>query len=99
MAKLYRIDPQTDRLQDVSFPHVDGQPAFEAGGGGLISTADDYLKFARMMLGQGEVDGVRLVKASTLEMMTQNRLTEAQLIETAAEPYSPVRRTHAAGDH
>ncbi|HXA37542.1 MAG TPA: serine hydrolase domain-containing protein [Phenylobacterium sp.] len=78
MAKLYRIDPQTDRLQDVSFPHVDSQPAFEAGGGGLISTADDYLKFARMMLGQGEVDGVRLVKTSTLETMTQNRLTEAQ---------------------
>jgi CubicO group peptidase (beta-lactamase class C family) len=78
MAKLYRIDPKTDRLQDVSFPHVDRQPAFEPGGGGLISTADDYLMFARMMLGKGEVDGVRLVKASTLEMMTQNRLTDAQ---------------------
>ena len=78
MAKLYRIDPATDRLQDVSFPHVDSQPVFEPGGGGLISTADDYLKFARMMLGQGEVDGVRLVKASTIEMMCENRLTDAQ---------------------
>jgi CubicO group peptidase (beta-lactamase class C family) len=78
MAKLYRIDPATDRLQDVSFPHVESEPAFEAGGGGLISTADDYLKFARMMLGKGEVDGVRLVKATTLEMMTANRLTDAQ---------------------
>jgi CubicO group peptidase (beta-lactamase class C family) len=78
MARLYRIDPETDRLQDVSFPHVDSQPAFEAGGGGLISTADDYLKFARMMLGKGEVDGVRLVKAETVEMMTRNRLTDAQ---------------------
>ena len=78
MAKLYRIDPKTDRLQDVSFPHVDSQPAFEAGGGGLISTADDYLKFARMLLGKGEVDGVRLVKPKTVEMMAQNRLTDAQ---------------------
>ena len=78
MAKLYRINPATDRLQDVSFPHLDSQPVFEPGGGGLISTADDYLKFARMMLGKGEVDGVRLVKASTLEMMAQNRLTDAQ---------------------
>ena len=78
MAKLYRIDPETDRLQDVSFPHVDSQPAFEAGGGGLISTADDYLKFARMMLGRGEVDGVRLVKAATIETMTRNRLTDDQ---------------------
>ena len=78
MAKLYRIDPRTDRLQDVSYPQTDTAPAFEGGGGGLISTADDYLKFARMMLNKGEVDGVRLVKAQTLEMMAQNRLTDAQ---------------------
>jgi CubicO group peptidase (beta-lactamase class C family) len=78
MAKLYRINPETDRLQDVSFPHVDAQPVFEPGGGGLISTADDYLKFARMMLSKGEVDGVRLVKAETVEMMATNRLTDAQ---------------------
>jgi CubicO group peptidase (beta-lactamase class C family) len=78
MAKLYRIDPKTDRLQDVSYPHTDTAPAFEGGGGGLISTADDYLKFARMMLGKGEIDGLRLVKAQTLEMMAKNRLTDAQ---------------------
>jgi CubicO group peptidase (beta-lactamase class C family) len=78
MAKLYRINPETDRLQDVSFPHVDSQPAFEAGGGGLISTADDYLKFARMLLGKGQVDGVRLVKPATVEAMAANRLTDAQ---------------------
>ncbi|WP_411287202.1 serine hydrolase domain-containing protein [Phenylobacterium sp.] len=78
MAKLYRMDPETDRLQDVSMPHPDGQPAFEAGGGGLISTADDYLKFARMLLGGGEVDGVRLVKAETLALMASNKLTPEQ---------------------
>ena len=78
MAKLYRIDPATDRLQDVSYPQTDAPPAFEGGGGGLISTADDYLKFARMMLGKGEVDGVRLLKAETVEMMVQNRLSETQ---------------------
>jgi CubicO group peptidase (beta-lactamase class C family) len=78
MAKLYRANPGSDTLQDVSFPHFDNQPSLEPGGGGLISTADDYLKFARMMLGKGEVDGVRLVKADTIEMMAQNRLTDAQ---------------------
>jgi CubicO group peptidase (beta-lactamase class C family) len=36
---------------------ADAPSAFEQGGGGLISTADDYLKFARMLLGRGEVDG------------------------------------------
>jgi CubicO group peptidase (beta-lactamase class C family) len=78
MAKLYRMNPDTEQLEDVSFPHETAQPVFEAGGGGLISTADDYLKFARMLLGKGEVDGVRLLKTETVEMMAANRLTEAQ---------------------
>ncbi|HVI33623.1 serine hydrolase domain-containing protein [Phenylobacterium sp.] len=76
LARLYRLDP--GGLKDVSFPHSDTPEAFEAGGGGLISKADDYLKFARMLLGRGEVDGVRLLKPETVELMTQNRLTEAQ---------------------
>jgi CubicO group peptidase (beta-lactamase class C family) len=78
MAKLYRMNPDTEQLEDVSFPHVDAQPAFEAGGGGLISTADDYLKFARMLIGKGEVDGVRLLQTKTVEMMTASRLSDAQ---------------------
>jgi len=78
LAKLYRAPPEGGPLEDVSLPQTDTPPAFEGGGGGLISTADDYLKFARMMLGQGEVDGVRLVKAETIAMMTKNRLTDAQ---------------------
>jgi CubicO group peptidase (beta-lactamase class C family) len=78
MAKLYRFDAATERLKDVSVPLADAPQAFESGGGGLISTADDYLKFARMMLGKGEVDGVRLLKPETLEMMTTNRLTDEQ---------------------
>jgi CubicO group peptidase (beta-lactamase class C family) len=76
LARLYQAAPEG--LKDVSFPHADTAPAYEAGGGGLISTADDYLKFARMLLGKGEVDGVRLLKPETVEMMTANRLTEAQ---------------------
>jgi CubicO group peptidase (beta-lactamase class C family) len=76
LAKLYRLGEAG--LEDVSFPHTEEAPAFEAGGGGLISTADDYLKFARMLLGGGEVDGVRLLKPETVEMMRTNRLTDAQ---------------------
>lgn len=78
LAKLYKIDPKSGALQDVSFPHTSEPTAFEGGGGGLISTADDYLKFARLMLGKGEVDGVRLVRPETVAMMTANRLTPAQ---------------------
>ncbi|MBU2136519.1 MAG: beta-lactamase family protein [Alphaproteobacteria bacterium] len=77
-AKLYRINPETDVMEEVAFPYYPAPPVFAAGGGGLVSTADDYLKFARLMLGKGEVDGVRLLKTETVEMMTADRLTEAQ---------------------
>lgn len=76
LARLYRLDPTG--LTDVSFPHTEAPIAFEAGGGGLVSTADDYLKFARMLLGKGEVDGVRLLKPETVELMSANRLTDEQ---------------------
>jgi CubicO group peptidase (beta-lactamase class C family) len=78
MAKLYAMGEEPGVLDDVSLPHVDAQPVFEGGGGGLISTADDYLKFARMLLNGGEVDGVRLLKRETVEAMRASRLTDAQ---------------------
>lgn len=53
-------------------------PAFLSGGGGLISTADDYLRFARMLLGKGELDGVRLLSRKTVEAMTTDYLTPEQ---------------------
>jgi len=52
--------------------------AFASGGAGLWSTLDDYLAFARMFVGQGEVDGVRLLRPETLALMTTNRLAESQ---------------------
>lgn len=51
---------------------------FEGGGAGLWSTIDDYLTFARLFLGDGAVDGVRLLRPETLALMTTNRLTAAQ---------------------
>jgi CubicO group peptidase (beta-lactamase class C family) len=77
-AVVYRLEADGATLTPVAFKDHDTPPAFAGGGGGLISTADDYLKFARMLLGKGEVDGVRLLKPETVELMTQNRLTDAQ---------------------
>ena len=51
---------------------------YESGGQGLWSTLDDYLAFARMLVGAGAVDGARLLKPETVAMMTTNRLTEMQ---------------------
>ena len=52
--------------------------AYESGGAGLWSTIDDYMKFARLFLGDGAVDGVRLLRPETLAMMMTNQLTGAQ---------------------
>jgi CubicO group peptidase (beta-lactamase class C family) len=52
--------------------------AFESGGAGLWSTVDDYLRFARLFLGDGAVDGVRLLHPETLAAMMTNQLTDIQ---------------------
>jgi CubicO group peptidase (beta-lactamase class C family) len=54
---------------------ISGIPVnMHSGGGGLTSTARDYLRFALMMLNQGELDGRRILKPETVAMMTRNHL-------------------------
>ncbi len=77
-AAVYQMNKDETAIEPVRFALRDVPPVFCGGGGGLISTADDYLKFSRMMLGGGEVDGVRLLKSETVDLMTSNRLTDAQ---------------------
>ena len=47
-----------------------------SGGGGLVSTTGDYLRFAQMLLNKGELDGVRLLGRKTVELMTANHLPD-----------------------
>ena len=49
-------------------------PSFLSGGGGLVSTAADYLRFALMLLNGGELDGQRILGRKTVEYMTSNHL-------------------------
>lgn len=77
-AVVYRMNNEKNVLEPVPFKQYDSAPNFCGGGGGLISTADDYLKFARMMLNKGELNGTRFVKPETVELMCTNRLTPAQ---------------------
>lgn len=46
-----------------------------SGGGGLVSTATDYMQFCQMMLNKGELNGVRLLGRKTVELMTRNHLS------------------------
>ena len=51
---------------------------YVSGGQGLWSTLDDYLAFARLLLGRGTVDGARLLRPETIDLMTGNCLTDRQ---------------------
>jgi CubicO group peptidase (beta-lactamase class C family) len=58
-------NPERDRLS---------KPILLTGGGGLVSTLDDYAKFSCMLLNQGAYNGVRVLKEETVKMMTVNHL-------------------------
>ena len=53
-------------------------PTFFSGGGGLVSTAADYLRFCRMLLNGGSLDGAQLLSRKTVELMTMNHLPEGK---------------------
>ena len=60
------------------------------GGGGLLSTANDYLRFGQMFLNGGELDGIRILKRETIAMMTRNQLpASVPLIENSLLLVSP----------
>ncbi len=63
------------------------KPAFEAGGGGLVSTAADYARFAEMLRSGGSLDGRRILGRRTLSFMTANHLDPA--IANAPDPLPP----------
>jgi len=50
------------------------QPSLPMGGGGLVSTAEDYARFAQMLLNGGELNGVRILAPSTVQLMSANHL-------------------------
>ncbi|MEI9929365.1 MAG: serine hydrolase domain-containing protein [Rhizomicrobium sp.] len=77
-ASVYQQDQATGALKRFVMKEYDEPPAYTGGGGGLISTADDYLQFARMLLNGGELNGNRYLRPATVELMRLNRLTETQ---------------------
>jgi CubicO group peptidase (beta-lactamase class C family) len=78
LATCYLTDWQTRELSLYDAPaggDWSRPPAFESGGGGLVSTADDFLSFAHMLLNGGVHDGERLLSRSSVELMTSDQLT------------------------
>lgn len=80
-ATAYRFDRANGAL--AVYDHARGgafasPPLFASGGGGLVSTAEDYLAFCRMMLDNGKLGAERVLSRPSVELMTMNHLTAEQ---------------------
>ena len=64
-------------------------PGLPSGGGGLVSTASDYMRFAQMLLNGGELDGVRLLSPETVELMRSNHASTTATEAGAVVPLPP----------
>ncbi len=84
LAQIYYYDDAEKKLKVFEDFHLlltdyRKPPAFESGGAGLVSTPDDYIKFALMLLNKGEYQGKRILGRKTVEYMTANQMTDWQM--------------------
>ena len=64
------------RVETETLPFTE-RPTLVEGAVGLLSTVPDYLRFSQMLLNKGELDGARILNPKTVEMMTQNGLSDS----------------------
>jgi CubicO group peptidase (beta-lactamase class C family) len=76
VASIYQGDVNPGAAAMPKDPAISQPPGMPSGGGGLYSTADDYLRFAQMVLNGGELNGVRLVAPSSIELMAANHVSD-----------------------
>ena len=75
------------KLQDDARESTYAQPPLlESGGGGLVSTAQDYLRFCRMMLNSGTLDGVQILSPKTVALFSLNFLPDGKEVADMAFP-------------
>ena len=83
--KQARVVAVHQRQEDGSFLELSAEPfkpvRFFSGGGGLYSTASDYLKFARMLLDGGKLGNKRILQSATVDQMSRNQIGDLMLVE------------------
>lgn len=74
-AQVYGYDDMGKLTAEEGFPTANflEDPVFESGGGGLVSTAMDYMRFSQMVLNGGELDGVRILAPLTVDLMHRDQ--------------------------
>ena len=99
LAALYIPAPGTGRAMryDALGDVVLTGRQFLSGGGGLVSTLGDYLRFARLLLGRGDLDGTRLLGDRTVAYMTRNHLPGGADLTTFGLPLFAETRFDGVG--
>jgi CubicO group peptidase (beta-lactamase class C family) len=83
-SDVFGYDPETGKMEPISSPTVAFRKetiAMESGGAGLTSTLADYARFCQMLANEGELDGSRILKPETIELMRTNVLTGNQKVD------------------
>jgi CubicO group peptidase (beta-lactamase class C family) len=81
LSESYSVNPQTNTLDVFDDPANSAwrsEPPFESGGGGLVSTINDFVAFSRMMLNKGRHRREQILSRATVELMTSDQLKPEQ---------------------
>jgi CubicO group peptidase (beta-lactamase class C family) len=77
-ATLYNVNAQGELVAGEPGDYAT-EPTMASGGGGMVSTAEDYFRFASMLANAGELDGKRVLAPSTVKLMTSEHMPDALL--------------------
>jgi CubicO group peptidase (beta-lactamase class C family) len=82
VTRIFTYGPDKRIMTAPNQTRPTAKPVFLSGSGGLLSTVDDYRRFAQMLLDGGQANGTRLLKASTVELMRTNVLAAGVKVDT-----------------
>ncbi|WP_442945849.1 serine hydrolase domain-containing protein [Nonomuraea sp. LPB2021202275-12-8] len=102
LPTLYAPDQQTGQFHvwdEAKGGRWSQPPAFQGGGGGLVSTVDDYHAYFRMLLNHGRHGSERILSRPAVELMTTNRLTPEQQAARHAMATDNVHVSFGQGQH
>ncbi|MGG0239413.1 serine hydrolase domain-containing protein [Bacillus rhizoplanae] len=102
LPTLYAPDPQTGEFivwDEAKGGRWSQPPAFQGGGGGLVSTVDDYNAYLRMLLNHGMHESERILSRPAVQLMTTNRLTPEQQAARNAMATNNVHVSFGQGQH
>ena len=88
LSQVYLANPETGKLEVPAqlfgnpMPTYVTAPAADSGGGGLVSTLGDYARFAQMLAGGGQLEGVRILNPRTVALMETNVVPDSVLVNS-----------------